>query len=185
MAELNRWDDNLRFSQGDRAMQDVDTIRSLIPNCIDVTIVEDSSSQAAGIDYIAHLKDGATLNVDAKGRTKGAAKYWKDGEPELAVEVWSVMPQDGQPGKVGWTFDTSKQTDLVLFYFDDTEVCYLIGFQHLRMAAIANYDAWKTAYMQKPQLSERDGVRWNSQAMFVPARVVLDAIRSASRAVRS
>jgi len=184
MAEVNDWADKLAFSKGFRELTDVETIEAMLPHCVEVMIVEDAESQRLGVDYIARLAGGATVNIDAKGRTKGAAKYWKDGKPELAIEVWSVVPENGKPGVPGWTFDTSKQTDLILYWFDDVADCYLVGFQSLRMAAVANYQDWHAKYCEPPQRSLRGDATWKSQAMFIPADVVLDAISTTSRGVR-
>jgi len=184
MAQLNNWDDNLAFSKGAREMTDVDTIRHMLPNCKEVVIVEDPETQRAGIDYIARLEGGGTVNIDSKGRTRGAAKYWKTGQPELALEVWSVMPEAGKSGTPGWTFDTSKQTDMVLYHFDDVPDCYLIAFQSLRIAAVQNYADWHAKYCEPPQHSKRGDTSWRSQAMFVPVDVVLEAITATTKGVR-
>jgi hypothetical protein len=185
MAQLNNWDDNLAFSKGAREMTDIDTIKQLLPNCKEVIIVEDPDMQRAGVDYVAVLEGGATVNIDSKGRTRGAAKYWKTAQPELALEVWSVMPEQGKTGTPGWTFDTSKQTHMVLYHFDDVPACYLIGYQSLRMAAVSNYADWYSKYCEPPQRSKRGDTAWKSQAMFVPVDVVLQAIRTVTEGLRS
>ena len=129
-----------------------------------------------GVDYIVTLEGGARIRVDAKRRRKGASKSWtKHDEPELAIETWSVITPDGHRKK-GWTFNTEKECDLILYVFDpeDTDKYYLIPFPLLRQAAINNLVTWDYRYGQRTQRS----LGWKSKCMMVPASVVINAVKA-------
>lgn len=128
MQQVYDFDERLAFSQGRRQQTDMDTIKSMIPGCADIQIAPEALDRQ-GVDYVATLRRQAKILIDAKTRDAGCSKWWKD-QPELALEDWSVLPENGSIGKAGWTLDESKLTDLVLFTFcpEDTSTCYLISF---------------------------------------------------------
>lgn len=170
------FEERLAWSFGQRQESDLETIKELIPGCASVrvgTVAEDR----AGIDYVAVLRRGAEIFIDAKNRSAGCSGFWTNG-PELALEIWSVMPDGGSQGKTGWTLDEAKRTDMVLFGFDasDSDVVYLVGFQSLRIAFRNNIREWMEQF--KVSIQQSDG--WKSQSIFVPAAVVLNAIRTES-----
>lgn len=162
----------LKSSLGSRQQFDIDLLKKVIPNCISVEKT-DAETDKKGIDYIAHLSGGATINIDAKARRKGAVAAGE--EPPLALEVWSVCPSGVNKGKVGWTLQTEANVDMILYTFDkdDCDSFYLIPFQHLRMAFRRNYRKWKSEY----GLRRQNNYRYMSEAMFVPASVVINAVR--------
>jgi len=170
------FDERLRFSKGRRQVMDTETIRQMIDGCVDVVVAEVEQDRE-GIDYIATLRGGAKLFIDAKARDSGCSRFWNNG-PELALEDWSIVPENGMQGKAGWTLDESKLTDLVLFTFDltDTDVCYLLSFQLLRIAFRRFYWDWKRQYKNDVQHSDS----WRSHCIFVPAEVVMNAISAVS-----
>lgn len=168
----------LEFSKGQRQTTDLDTIKAMIDGCASVQVA-DRNLDRQGIDYIATLRGGAEIFIDAKAREKGCSRFWKSG-PEFALEDYSVVPRfPGDPGKAGWTLDESKKTHLILFTFDpsDTDDCFLVSFQLLRMAFRRNYRTWKDQYKNDTQQSNG----WKSHCIFVPASVVLDAIQQTSK----
>lgn len=178
--------ERILFSEGARQRCDVETIRSMIDGCVSVEPQKDIKSQKAGVDYVALLDGGASINIDAKARDIGTSKFWKpskhgDGtkEPELALETWSAMPVDGRIGQIGWTLSRSKQTDLVLFTFhpSDTLSAFLLSFQILRIAFERNLESWRKRFKSGKQRSTRDDYWWHSQCIFVPVSVVRDAMR--------
>lgn len=168
---------DLAFSLGERENLDVELLRSKIPNCVKV-IKTDVALDKKGIDYIAFLDGGAKINIDAKTRRKGASRNWIDKQdPLLALEIWSVCPNEQVPkGKAGWTCSRKTNVDMILYTFDkeDTTQFYFIPFQLLRMALQNNYHWWKTKWKPRRQLNQG----YESEAMFVPASVVLNAIYS-------
>lgn len=125
----------------------------------------------SGVDYIATLKNGAQILIDAKTRMKGCSKYWK-GEPELALEMWSVKEQR----KIGWTLKEDTQCDYILYTFpkEDSDRYYFIPFQLLRIAFLKNGRNWYSTYGSKLQLNHS----YHSEAIFVPASVVLQAVQA-------
>lgn len=168
----------LAFSRGVRESVDIDTIRKMIDGCQSV-IKTNEQDDRAGIDYIAKLRRGADILIDAKARAGEIKKYWKNG-PEVALETWSVIPSSSCPlGKAGWTLSEQKQTDLILFTFDpvDTNECFLVSFQLLRMAFRRNVEQWKKTYKVQPQSSGA----WQSECVFVPYVVVEQALMQVQR----
>lgn len=173
----------LRASRGVRELTDIETLRDLIPGCVSV-VKTDTQTDKQGVDYIATLRRGAEIYIDAKTREPGASRYWNGNGPELALEIWSVMPggkynTPQERAKVGWTLCEAKQTDMVYYTFDpsDSNNVYLIPFQHLRMALRQNAHNWIKRYRRKTQ----DSYQWESQCIFVPADVVLKAIDNVTR----
>ncbi len=83
--------------------------------------------------------------------------------------------------KTGWTLDESKITDLILFTWDkyDCDFAYLLGFQTLRVAARKNIGGWMRTFKTDVQ----DSKSWESLAVFVPIRTVLDAMRDVQKIV--
>lgn len=170
----------LSFSLGEREKFDMDVLKGAIHGCVRVDKTDEQMDKQ-GIDYVATLRKGAKVFIDAKAREKGASRYWKHGEPELALEKWSVCPSSMLTGKVGWTLNEANPVDLILYTFDtsDSRTFYLLPFQHLRMAFVKNCAAWQRKYMIKRQNSQH----WQSEAVFVPASIVLQAITATMKGV--
>jgi hypothetical protein len=176
MTEFD-FDERLTFSKGSRGRCDDDTLMTMIPSAVEIRD-GNTEEDKRGIDKVVRLSSGRTLAVDLKVRDTGAAKWWKTC-PDLALERWSVKPQNGSQGKVGWTLDPAKRTDLVLFLFDPAEStdCYLVGFHHLRAAFLRCGKEWWGHYKRAPQNTEG---RYQSECVFVPVAIVLDAITAVS-----
>jgi hypothetical protein len=175
------FDERLSFSRGQREASDVATLMAMIPGCVSVTKT-DVEMDRRGVDYIAELRRGDQLWIDAKARDKGCSKYWK-GEPEVALETWSVAPggryqTDSASAVVGWTLTEAKHVDLILFTFDpqDCRDAYLLSFPLLRAAFRRHGRRWETTYRVERQ--ESDG--WESECMFVPISAVFDAVNQIS-----
>ncbi len=173
--------ERLTFSKGVVAATCKDTIRNMVPGCVDVKETT-TAMDKTGIDYIATLRRGAEVFIDHKAREGGCCKYWrrrKDGtrEPEIAVELWSVRPTDTRAGKRGWTLDEAKRTHYTLHTFDpqDSREAFLLPFQLLRKAYRENFTAWNGRYKHGIQ----DSGGWTSECVFVPSQVVLDALTQA------
>ncbi len=164
----------LDYSNGVQQATDIDTIRALLPGCLDV-VKTDILADKSGVDYVATLRRGAQVFIDAKTRQPGARKFWKDGAPELALELWSVLPNNGAPGKAGWTLSEASPVDYILYTFDpaDCDRVFLYPFQLLRLTFRNNVTDWRKRY--KPQIQSSGG--WQSQCLFVPEHVVWDAMR--------
>jgi hypothetical protein len=178
------FDERLGFSMGARKASDMDTIMALLDGCCSVSPYECRGNDN-GIDYIATLRRGAKVNIDVKTREHGCSRFWKNKEPELAIEIWSVMPggafsTSSHSARAGWTLDESKSTDLVLYTFnaDDSSMAFLLPFQSLRMAARRMARDWMSRFKVDIQSSRRGSLQWQSQAVFVPADAVISAIQA-------
>lgn len=177
---VNHFQDKLVFSLAERQTFDKDVLKQAIAGCVQVNKTDDATDRT-GVDYIATLSEGARIYIDAKARMKGASRYWKHNEPELALETWSVIPYRDNPGKVGWTLSESSEVDMILYTFDpsDCKYFYLLPFQHLRLTFIDKLDEWKHKY---GTMTERSN-GWMSEAIFVPASVVIGAICSSMNGI--
>jgi len=161
-----------------RQYLDILAIRSMINGCTEVKPT-DKEMDEKGADYIAKIGNGSPIYIDAKTRLKGCSKYWTNNTPELAIERWSVMPDSDNVGKVGWTLDEAKITEIILYTFDEADCprSYMLPAIFLRMAAIRNIDNWYKRYKVDRQSSSNHN-KWKSEAVFVPVDVVLKAIRN-------
>ena len=170
---MHDFNQKLQFSLGEREKFDIGLLKEAICGCVSVEKT-DVEMDRGGVDYVAVLRKGARILIDAKARERGASRYWKDGEPELALEKWSVVKNGWQEGVAGWTPKESNPADMILYTFDpaDTKMFYLLPFQHLRMAFVHNMKHWQERYQTKRQ----DSGNWQSEAVFVPASVVIDAV---------
>lgn len=171
----------LAYSRGIRETTDIATIRAMLPGCQDITKTTITQDRA-GIDYVATLRGGAQVLIDAKTREPGASRWWT-GEPELALEIWSVMPGGRynvprECAKAGWTLSERTSVDLILYTFDpqDSGAAFLLSFQLLRTAFVRNFAFWTT---ERYKVGRQDSLSWESTAVFVPVSVVLAAITSA------
>jgi hypothetical protein len=164
--------ERLDWSKGSRLGSVTETIANMLDGC--ATVRESTrDEERVGVDYVATLRGGAIVLIDEKRRDEGASKFWRHGQPELALEVWSVVPTDSQKGVAGWTLSEQKQTDLVLFTFADIPDCYLLPFQPLRVAFRRKFAEWRAIFRTADQCTEG---RYYSRSIFVPIDLVTDAI---------
>ena len=92
---------DLGFSKGRLERTDIETIRSMITGCVEIMKTGEALDRLH-VDYVARLRRGGVLHIDAKTRRAGASRYWTsrsrgreftpNGEPDLAIEYWSVCP---------------------------------------------------------------------------------------------
>ena len=166
----------LEYSLGEREIFDIELLKKIIPKCVSITKTDEDIDKT-GIDYIATLNGGATINIDAKTREPGSSKWWMHGEPELALERWSVIRQNNVEPKIGWTLNTKSLVDYVLYTFDksDSDKYFFIPFQILRTVFQNNGKDWSNKYGIKIQKSEHNS-KWKSSAVFVPASIVLSEV---------
>ncbi len=200
------FDANLAFSRGVRERIDIDTVKKMIGGCKSV-IKTGEDQDRLHVDYEATLHGGGVIDIDAKGRRFGAGRFWntkskgreniRPGEPDVAIEKWSVMPTKtrterlrcgcNHAGKTGWTIDTSSNTHLILYTFDplDTEEVFLFSFPLLREASRRCLDDWyeryKTGKQFTPPKRHRSG--WFSEVVLVPVSVVERAVLAVQRGV--
>ena len=170
------FDEMLSFSEGVVRGTCVDTIMEMLPGAVSVERAK-LKDDKSGVDYWAHLRGGAVVGIDHKARTAGCSYFWKDGEPEFSLEVWSMIPDQLSQGKAGWTLSESSKTQYTLHTYDpsDTTRCFLLPFQLLRVAFRNNVKEWRQEY----QVARQSSGKWKSMCVFVPAYVVLKEIRKA------
>lgn len=173
--------ERLAFSKGVRSVDDLQTIQDILPGCV-IVVASSPEQDRRGVDYVAALRGGAEVLIDAKTRERGCSRFWL-GEPELAIEKWSICPSPSHQRKVGWTLDEAKITDMILYIWDrsDTDIAYLVGFQTLRIAARQNINEWFSRYVSGRQrnVDERGNFKYHSEAVFVPASEVMRAMTQA------
>lgn len=172
---------SLAWSKTNRQYEtDAASILDMLDGCESV-----SSSSAKmdklGVDYIATLRGGAEVYIDAKARRPGASRQagWSADDPLLAIEKWSVAPggkYHTEKSKTGWTLDESKITDMILYTFDqsDTPSRFLLPFHSLRIAARRFIKHWSSRYGLRTQ----DNARYESQCVFVPSSEVILAMET-------
>lgn len=167
----------LERSRGVLASTDLATIKGMLAGCVNVEKTNEQQDRE-GIDYVATLRKGATVLIDAKTRMRGCSRWWRHG-PELALETWSVRPDRNTPGKVGWTLNETTNVDYILFIFDptDTKEVFLYPFQLLR----TTYRTHKAEWYDKYRVDIQDSGGWTSECVFVPESVVWEALRQVMR----
>ena len=180
---LHCFDTYLNATKTDNAQEsDMAAIKSKLSGCVDIRPAKDDQDRA-GIDYIATIKGGREVYIDLKTRTQGCSKYWKartqSGEiiPELAIETWSVCPNNRCPnGEVGWTLDCRKKTDLILYRFDPLDYGhpFLICFHTLRMAAEKRRHEWEMSC----KIDRQRNHSYYSESIFVRADWVKNAVNA-------
>lgn len=165
--------ERLQWSKGTRQESTQDTIKAMIDGCVDVREAT-RDEERVGVDFVATLRGGAMVLIDEKRRDDGAAKYWRHAQPELALEVYSVV----ETRVAGWTLSEAKATDYVLFTFSEVPDCYLLPFQQLRVAFRRKFAEWRSLFRCADQCTEG---RYHSRAIFVPVDLVVEAIVEVSK----
>lgn len=157
---------------------DKKTLEKYFPDVLDVKKT-DAADDRNGIDYIVTLQSGVEIGVDVKTRDKGCSKYWRNG-PELALEVWSQKWPKSIPRKnaVGWTCDSNKRCEYIMFKFDrtDSETVYILPFQQLNKAFRRNMRKWYDTFKHDEQRQRT--AYYVSECVFVPATVVINAVKN-------
>ena len=77
--------------------------------------------------------------------------------------------------RAGWTLDESKTTHYTLHAFcpEECPTVFILPFQLLRKTLRTNYKEWALDY----RIARQNSGQWQSECIFVPAPVVLSAIR--------
>lgn len=171
----------IKSESGERIEKDITILEKAFPNALAVLpyLVDENDK---GVDYFVIFPDGQTKYIDVKARERGVSKYWKEtpfrdsngkalNEPELTLEMWS----NKEAKVVGWTFDTKKMTDYILYVFDEEDCpnAYLIPFKKLQETFKANYKDWIAKYGTKECTT--DG-KYTTVSCFVPVSVIHEAI---------
>lgn len=130
----------------------------------DIVDQMDSSGSVSGAYREFKRRNLPALSVDVKVRSKD---YSLRGKDDLALETWSVKGQ-----KVGWTRDTAKRTDYILWFWQDTGRFFIVSFPALCRVFCHHWQKWLGKYEHETQ----DSGRWQSECVFVPRAVVRRAL---------
>lgn len=114
-----------------------------------------------GIDYWLEYKNGTMQTLDAKIRK---LDYSIRGDDRTAcIELVS----NNRGGKLGWSIDPTKRTDIVLFYYIETGAAYFYPARELRAAIIANMNKLKATGKPDTQKTNSYGSSYASESLFV------------------
>ena len=170
MNGLASFGDDLRMSRKVGTLTGKEIIKRFLPDCIRVEECARRDDRN-GIDFLAVIAEDVAFKIDQKTRRGGAAQFWKNGIPEIALELWS----DRERKVPGWTKDYTKQTDYILQTYDPSDwvYAYLLPFQLLRMGFAEQEQRWTRLY--KTAIQSNHG--WQSECVFVPINVVMRECR--------
>jgi hypothetical protein len=138
-----------------------------LPGCVNASQA-DTDMDRTGVDWLAALSSGRKVGVDVKIREKDCMKFGND---DVALETWSVVGS-----QVGWTRDESKVCEWVLWVWKDTGRFFLVPFLPLCSVFSKNWHEWRATYKPRTQKTTRNHRSWQSECVFVPRNVVVDAI---------
>lgn len=146
-------------------------IRQIILNAIPSAVAVHQSHAAndrSGVDWWAECLNGKMLGIDCKVRSVDwAAK--ETPKDDVALETWSVCEKE----IVGWTRDTNKQTDYILWLWKDTGRWMLVPFQMLCRVFSDKWEIWCKQYQTATQNTPGyNGGGYHSQCVFVPRRLL-------------
>lgn len=163
--------DRLKISEGvTRGASLEEILLANIPGACKVHLPHVSNDRNGTDRWVEMISGPSMLRIDAKVRTEDYAFKPKP-EDDLALETWSVVEQK----IVGWTRDTSKQTDFILWIWQDTGRWCLVPFRMLCRVFNDNWLAWRGEYKHKQQYTPDFG-GYHSECVFVPRKVVWSAI---------
>ena len=171
MMDRNYWfGERLGWSEGIGNCDDVKAILlANIPQAVEVRKAS-SDEDRMGTDYWIDRAGLPPLSVDVKCRSLDPVTTPGIESDDLALEVWSVVEKNVS----GWTLDSTRETDYVMWFFEPTRRWVLVAFPQLCTAAVRNIDHWKLKYPLRRQCSN-DG-EWHSECIFVPRQEVWRSI---------
>lgn len=159
--------DRMAMSQGVATNADVRSILlAEIPGAVSVEAAA-TVNDKQGVDWWVEMSTARHLAVDAKVREKDWAASHPD-EDDLALETWSVVEQRIP----GWTRDSSKRCDYVLWLWKDTGRFCLVPFPMLCRVFDQNWMVWLNTYRSAKQHTPRGNGGYHSECVFVPRRVL-------------
>lgn len=119
-----------------------------------------------GTDYwVIRPEPLPRLSVDVKVRRDDyLSTHQKD---DLALETWSAVGK-----RVGWTRDTTKRTDYILWFWQETGRFYLVPFLPLCCAFARYWETWRSEF----KVAVQDSGGWQSECVFVPRLVLREKV---------
>jgi len=165
MANHYDFAEQLAYSKKQRTCTRLDAIlKARIPGYTGLHMAE-TSDDKAGTDYWAKRLDIPALSIELKARS---TDYLPRGYDDLALETWSVLPRADHPGKVGWTRDSSKWTDYVVWYWEPTGRFHIVPFPPLCHIFSQHWWQWRKEYWTEQQSSGG----WESECTYVPRDLI-------------
>lgn len=117
-----------------------------------------------GVDLWAVRDNGEKIGIDLKYRSSNQNN-------KLPLETWSVIEDNRNRGIVGWTRDTNKLTDIVVWYWADGHYA-AFPFKPLCEWFSSNWQNCLSNYHSSIQCSTKNDLTWYSQCVFVPVQEV-------------
>lgn len=182
------FEERLIMSEGISDKHDIEEIiRYSIPGVVKVEKAN-LSDDMNGIDHWVTLESGRILGIDKKVR-EDDWWYHHRSEDDVALETWSKVNRDAQGviigGRIGWTRNTNKQTDWILFIWQETGRFLCLPFPWLCDIFINNWELWSKKYKTRSQFSKgQDGSTWESQCVFVPRLPLLKMVCESFKGTR-
>ncbi len=160
----------IRSQDADCAAKVSNILLAEIPGSVGVYLAAKANDRR-GVDIWVEMSSGTHLAIDLKTRNADWA-HTHPLEDDLALETWSVIEKE----VVGWTRDTTKRCDYVLWFWKDTGRFCLIPFPSLCRAFTDHWQVWKVRYKTSVQRTAWSGGDYHSECIFVPRKVVWLAI---------
>ena len=166
------WQQQLEFSNGFAPTADevFPFLRGRIPNFLRVRKAPNQNDRT-GIDYLIDRQGLPMLGVDAKIRDTDWSVRPPQFADDLALETYSKVEEK----KIGWTRDSSKAADYILWFWKDTGRFFIKPFPPLCAIFQRHWEDWRKQF-GPPSLQHTPGFRggWHSECIFVPRQIVID-----------
>ena len=120
-----------------------------------------------GADYVAEFRHGQTRLIEAKVRAEDWLPRGQDAD--LALETWADIDKQ----VVGWTRDTAKLSDYLVFVWLESGRSLLLDARLLRAWFCEHWETLRAKYGGRIIPSKRRDRKWRSEAVYVPHRDVV------------
>lgn len=160
--KINEFQTDLAFSHEDELLNAF--YYQQFPSLVKIELVTDLDLQKQGVDKVLHLASGKEIWIEEKTRRQ---KY-----NDILIEMWSVYPENGKHGVVGW-IGSHKKSDYLVYQFPEGEI-YLFPFLLLQKAYLRNGADWVKTYGER--FAQNKG--YKSCNVPVPIPALLQAIQN-------
>jgi hypothetical protein len=120
-----------------------------------------------GADYVAEFRHGQTRLIEAKIRAQDWLPRGQDAD--LALETWADIDNE----VIGWTRDTAKLSDYLVFVWLESGRSLLLDARLLRAWFCEHWETLRAKYGGRIIPSKRRDRKWRSEAVYVPHRDVI------------
>lgn len=168
MTQVCSFDEKLKESEGVSVSANAKEI--IIGNIAGAVGVHKSheSNDRSGTDWWVECESGRHLSVDTKVRS---FDFQLRGQDDLALETWSVV----EASKIGWTLDTTKRSDFILWLWTDTGRWCILPFPMLCKVFTQHREDWVSRFKVARQKTKEYG-GYHSECVFVPRRDIWAAM---------